>query len=455
MGTGSLSAAPVVHGAAASILLEKAADDPHTRLLAGIAGSGGSGKSLLLEALVAQYRAAGIQVSRGHNGLDQRGGTAPAAVLVDDAHRLDERALARIHGLIRERDVHLVVAYRPWPQRPSLERLAAALEQHHPPVVLGPLTREEITAHAAAALAGPAPQALVDRIVGMTGGMPWLVHAIMAAFHLEGRQALADPVTSPALVERLGQRLYTLDTELRELLLALAIGFDLAGHVPPALEQASDSIDHLVSRARAAGLLLPNGELFPLVRHVLLEITPAYRLHAQQRALVDVFTAEGRPIDGVARRLAQEGLKDPRVARALERAGDKALGGEPELAAKIYDEAQLAGSDELSLAARRAQAAAAVGDLDGAGRILDKLLTHQDPPDLARGVDVAASTWAQRGMLARSAQAYRWLGPERAGASAALAAVVMIGTGDREGAEAVLAAPAASASPTQAGRRYP
>ena len=53
-------------------------------------------------------------------------------------------------------------------------------------------------------------------------------------------------------------------------------------------------------------------------------------------------------------------------------------------------------------------------------------------------MDVAAAVWAQRGMLADSADIYRWLVPDRVGASAALAAVTMIGSGDRDGAETML-----------------
>ena len=41
-----------------------------------------------------------------------------------------------------------------------------------------------------------------------------------------------------------------------------------------------------------------------------------------------------------------------------------------------------------------------------------------DPPDLRLGVDVAAAVWAQRGMLARGADVYTWLGRARVGSSA-------------------------------------
>ncbi|HTN90204.1 MAG TPA: LuxR C-terminal-related transcriptional regulator, partial [Sorangium sp.] len=243
----------------------------------------------------------------------------------------------------------------------------------------------------------------------------------------------------------------TVERDLRELLLALTVGFDLSGQLPSTLELTHGSVDTLVAQARAAGLMLPGGQLVPLVRQAVLETTPAYRVCALQRALVDTIVAEGRRLDDVAERLALDGLKDARVARTLELAGDSALATRPTLAATFYREAVTAGSDERAVAARRAQAASAVGDLDGAARIVDDLVSHDDAPDLARAVDVAAAVWAQRGMLADSAEMYRWLGPDRIGASAALAAVTMIGSGDREGAETMLGLPSPAAPPTLRG----
>ncbi|RNE66607.1 LuxR family transcriptional regulator [Cryobacterium tepidiphilum] len=132
--------------------------------------------------------------------------------------------------------------------------------------------------------------------------------------------------------------------------------------------------------------------------------------------------------------MARSGFRDARVAHALERAGDKALADRPALARALYDEAQGAGADEWNLAARRAQAAAATGDLDAAARILDDLFAQENAPDLRRATNVAASVWARRGMLHRGVEAYRWPGSGAAGLSAPLATVAMIGIGDRAGA---------------------
>jgi DNA-binding CsgD family transcriptional regulator len=251
----------------------------------------------------------------------------------------------------------------------------------------------------------------------------------------------------------MAQRLRGENAAVRELLLALSVGFTLPGPLPHALEHklGSDDVEGLaalVARAESAGLLQPDGTVVGPVQHALLTVTPTARVHGLQRELVGRFAAEGRPLGDFARELARSGLADPRVAAELLKAADKALERDPGLAAQVYDEALLAGADEMATAARRAQAAAAVGDLDAAGRILDGLLTCPEPHDLVRGADVAAAVWAQRGLLARSADVYSWLGAARVGQSAPLAAVAMIGYGNRAGAEAMFRADSAPASPT-------
>ncbi|WP_167042802.1 helix-turn-helix transcriptional regulator [Salinibacterium sp. ZJ454] len=324
------------------------------------------------------------------------------------------------------------------------ETVAAAREHD-------PLLRADIAQHAAAALGGPAPAELVDELTEITGGIPWLVHRALELLRQEGRRALSGSVLSRATVAQLRRELGDVGGDLRELLLALAVGFDLSDTLPPAIEQQSGpGVDTLVAKAQAEGLLLPNGTVIPLLRETLLETTPTYRVRALQRTLVDTLTIEHRSLSDVARSLARSGLHDHRIASALETAGDRQLATQPTLAWALYDEAAAAGADPLATAAKRAQAASATGSLDGAARILDDLLSHDDPPDIARAVDVGASIWARRGMLARSTDLYRWLGAARVGSSAGLAAVAMLGTGDKDAAGAMLNGAPATGSPSLA-----
>jgi DNA-binding CsgD family transcriptional regulator len=432
----------------ATQLLTEAATEPTSRLLATVSGPGGSGKSLLLETLAAAYEEAGVPVSSGRQALGQDPVDEGTAVLIDDAHQLDDAELERVHRLADEQNVNLVVAYRSWPKLPALQRLTAVLEAHRRPVLLGPWTRQDVARYAAAARSDRLPAPVIDQVFRLTSGLPWLVQHVLEAID-DDRHIPSDPVKFGGLVNHVGYELERLEPNLRELLLALAVGFDPAGPLPSGLRELPGGIGPLMSQATAAGLVLPEGNLAPLMRNVLLHVTPQHHVRTIQRTLADCLannTAQA-PVD-VARGLVRGGLQDPRVARVLEDAGDGALASEPGLAATLYDEAAAAGADEAATAARRAQAALASGDLETAGRIIDRLLARPEAPDRLRGADVAASLWAQRGMLARSAQVYRWLGSPATEASRALAAVVMIGTGDPDEARSLLAGNHADNSPT-------
>ncbi|TNB70112.1 helix-turn-helix transcriptional regulator [Arthrobacter sp. BB-1] len=260
-------------------------------------------------------------------------------------------------------------------------------------------------------------------------------------------------VQEPGAAEQMARQLKGENAAMRELLLALSVGFVLPGPLPADLQRRLDtgdvqSLGALVERAEAAGLLTADGTVAGPAQQALLAVVPAAKVHALQRELVTAYARDGVPLGDVARELARGGLADSRVAAELEHAADKALDHDPALASQLYGEALLAGADEAATAARRAQAAAANGDLDAATRIIDSLLVCDDPPDVRRGVDVAAAVWAQRGMLARAADVYSWLGASRIGPSAPLAAVAMIGCGNRAGAEALFQPGAPPASPT-------
>ncbi|MFE4197217.1 LuxR C-terminal-related transcriptional regulator [Paenarthrobacter sp. NPDC056912] len=234
---------------------------------------------------------------------------------------------------------------------------------------------------------------------------------------------------------------------VRELLLALSVGFALPSPLPGRLADRGD-LERVIAAARNAGLLLADGSVAGTVQFSLLSSTPMPYVHALQKELVDTILGQGRLLGEVARELARSGLQDSRVVEELGAAADNVVDSDPQLAAELYAEAVQAGGGELSSAARRAQAAAATGDLDTAGRLVDRLLAMPDPPGLSLGVDVAAAVWAQRGMLSRAADTYSWLGTARMGGSAAQAAVAMIGSGNRAGAEEALEAGSSSGSPT-------
>ena len=256
-----MTAAETVHVAAgrrlvnrkAAQLLTEASTDPRSQLLASVSGPGGSGKSTLLENLAAVYSEAGIPVSSGRQVLQQGAVDEGTTVLIDDAHQWNDPELERIHRLVDGQPVNVVVAYRLWPQLPALKRLTATLEAHRRPVLLGPWTRDDVAAHAADTHGEPLPGPVVDRIFELTGGMPWLVQHALEAMGDRGRTLPKDPLEYGGLVDQVGYELERLEPNLRELLLALAVGFDPAGPMPAEVEDTLGGIDPLMSQPGVGG----------------------------------------------------------------------------------------------------------------------------------------------------------------------------------------------------------
>src|SRR5262249_6532117 len=143
-----------------------------------------------------------------------------------------------------------------------------------------------------------------------------------------------------------------------------------------------------------------------------------------------------RPVLQLAQQLIEAGVRGSDLAAIVEAAGDAILAGsastQPNAAAHaagLYAQAITAGADPGSVAARQAEASALAGDLDTALRLADQALSDPACPDLARAGTVAAAVLAHRGLLARSAEVYRWVGPDRMGSAAPLAALALLGTG--------------------------
>ncbi|BDI22348.1 LuxR C-terminal-related transcriptional regulator [Herbiconiux sp. L3-i23] len=429
---------------AAREFLDQISAVPGARIVVAITGARGSGKSALLDAVRDELSAHRTSASAPQ-------GDAPAAedevVLVDDAHLLAESRIRALRDLVDGGTASVIVAYPPFRRSPALHELSVALERHRPPIALGPLDRNEIAA--VLGVHGAAPSiGLVEAVEYQTAGMPWLVTRL--ARQLGTHPAVSDlSRAAAAVVERLTVELGALDPTLRDLLVALAVGFDSAGWIPPG-EEDRRRLDAHIADARDAGLLDPHGTVVPIVRRAILQSTPAYRIRALHGALVDAITRTGDLDPDVARELAKSRLHDARVEAVLVAAADAALDRDPAVAAGYYDAAVQAGSDPIALAARRARAALCAGDVALASRYVDEHLAQADA-DAAAVADVSAALWAHRGLLERAAASYRFIGGSSDALSSALAAVTMLAVGDVDGAERLFAALPTVAPPTLAG----
>ena len=430
---------------------EAVAARPLEPLAVAVTGPDGCGGTTLLAALRATYRHAHVPVAGLAQVLEGRVDPATTAVVVDDAQEAGPEALARLTALAQDPAARLVVAYRPWPRPAALTDLVAVLRQRRRPVVLSHLDPAQVSAWAGAAWGAPLPSGVLDLLLTQAGGLPTLVHQLLRCLH----DAPPAPGTSPVVPERTLQRLRhdldQLDAEVRHLLLVLALGLPVdQDAVTAALRVPVAEADELLDRARATGLLRADGALVPLAARTLVASCPAERVHGLQRSLLAsaVERGDAPAALALARSLARAGCRDPRVAASLEDAGRRCAATDPVLARALHAEALDAGSPPAPGAARRAELAVLLGDLDAGLREVDGLLAEEDPPDLARAVAAAATALARRGALDRSAELHRWLGPERSGARAGLGAVALMGVGDRAGAQALLAQAQRGGPPT-------
>ncbi|MGH3828002.1 MAG: LuxR C-terminal-related transcriptional regulator [Pseudonocardiaceae bacterium] len=259
-------------------------------------------------------------------------------------------------------------------------------------------------------------------------------------------------VPPPEAVDRVRHDLDQLAPQLRAVLLAVGLG---AVPDPDILAQVLvldlAVVTDLLSLAHAHGLLLEAGpgaeiRVSPLVRQALVAGAAPGTRRVVQRLVLAAHRERGRPVLDLAQELVADGARGSDLAAVFEAAADAALPG-PD-AARLYTQAVTAGADSVALAPRRAEAAALAGDLDGALCLADQALADPSCPDLTRAGNVAAAVLATRGLLARSAEVYRWVAAAGKCPVTPLAALAWLGTGSLGQAREALAVSAGDRPPT-------
>ncbi|MCM3846035.1 LuxR C-terminal-related transcriptional regulator [Pseudonocardia sp. DR1-2] len=428
--TPAASTGPLAGAPAAVALVRAVAEDPDAPRLVAVTGPAGAGKSTVLRELVRVWTEAGA-------GQD--------VTVVDDAHELGDDELADLRGRAGRPGARLVVAFRPWPRSRALARLGATLAAAAPPLVLGALDAAGIAARAAR-LAGVRISDEAVRVVAeRTAGAPVLVDRLLAHGRVGG------PVP-PQLAEQIGYAVDAEDPRVVELVTVLALGAPVDGEVLVPLLGISDAagigvgaeiaeLDELSGRAVAAGLCTPDGRVVPLVAEAIrTRVAPARRAELR-RHLAEIELDRGGSVLAVARTLRGSGATGERAAAVFRAAAAEAARAESPDAVRFYAEAVAAGAPPLTVAAHRAQAHLVAGDLDGALGHADSVLSATDAveaTDAVRAGSVAAAVLARRGLLARSAELYRWTAAVSGERPPAAAVPVLIGTGALEEARAVV-----------------
>jgi DNA-binding CsgD family transcriptional regulator len=412
-----------------------------------VSGGIGTGKSSVLAAIRSALRAAGVAVL---TRPPRDGDDSAAAVVIDDAHLLDDAELGRLGELVADPASMVVVAAQPLAHHPALRSLATAMERENPVVSLGALSPAEVNRSATETLGAPPPSEIVRSLLVATAGLPFLLRPAIAAASSPDGEAPATAIMQAAkfaLIERLRR----LDEPVLDTLLVSSLSPELGpDDVAAALRIGAEDVQVLVDRARASGLIEPSHShaFLRSVHRCVAGIIGTARHHDTEISLL-VSQIESSTLSAdLALRLAEHGLRDDRLATAL---ADLAAHtrGQPARAARLYRAAADAGATALS--SRLADALALTGDCTAAGRLADELLGCDDAAERAAAVRIAASIAMHDGGAAQAADLFRWLGPHPDTFVSAAGAIVAVAAGDLEVARAALSAESAG-PPTSAAR---
>jgi len=412
-----------------------------------VSGGIGTGKSSVLAAIRSALREAqvGVLTRPPRDGDD-----SAAAVVIDDAHLLDDADLGRLGELVANPASTVVVAAQPLAHHAGLRSLVVTIERENPVVSLGALSPADVNRMATEILGAPMTSEIIRSLMVATAGLPFLLQPAIAAAGSPDGEAPAMAIMQAAkfaLIERLRR----MDEPVLDTLLVSSLSPELGpDDVAGALRVGAEDAQVLVDRARASGLIEPSHshEFLRSVHLCIAGIIGTARHHdTELSVLVSQIESSTLSAD-LALRMAEHGLQDDRLATALADLASRTR-GQPARAARLYRAAADAGATALS--ARLADALALTGDCTTAGRLADELLGSEDAAERAAAVRIAASIAMHDGGAAQAADLFRWLGPYPDAFVSAAGAIVAVAAGDLEAASRALSAESAG-PPTSTAR---
>ena len=177
----------------------------------------------MLAAVRSALRAAEVAVlTRPPRDGDESG----AAVVIDDAHLLDDAELDQLVDRVADPASTIVVATEPLAHHPALRSLATAIERENPVVSLGALSPPDVNRIATEILGAPPTSEIVRSLMVSTAGLPFLLQPAIAAAASRDGEAPATAIMQAAkfaLIERLRR----LDEPVLDTLLVSSLSPDL------------------------------------------------------------------------------------------------------------------------------------------------------------------------------------------------------------------------------------
>ncbi|MEU7142188.1 LuxR C-terminal-related transcriptional regulator [Nocardia sp. NPDC046473] len=412
-----------------------------------IRGRSQTGKSTLLNEIRLRLRARGIPLQdtpavdtppTDNVSSPNGSGTHPApttelrpALIVDNAHTLSQSELEYLCTTIESGQRTVVIAAQPRPHDLRLRALADTIARRGRVVELRALGVADI-APFARELGMMVPRQVSQHIHRQTDGIRGGVVAALTAA-CSARLDAGIGAVDAAIAAWARALLDNLAPDLLETLVVATTGAGLdASELTEVLGVEPVAAQHLIDRARASALVTDADLLLTPAVGPLRTLLGDRRFVAVQRKLLGARLDAGLLRDHTALLLAESGVRDPRLAEFLAAAAEKA-GRE---AVRYYAAAAATGADPDLIALRWAEAAGRNGDGETAMRLAEPVLARSgvSSTELADAVRICAAALTRRGLVARAAQLYSWLGAQRVGADWAIGATVLSLAGDVSGA---------------------
>ncbi len=394
-----------------------------------ISGGIGTGKSTALQAVRRKLGDSGrIVCSRVPDSAN-----TDSAVVIDDAHLLDDAALRELAELADDSDRAIVVAAEPRDHDRALRGLAAALERDRPRMTLGRLSSGEISHLVADPSGHPPSPGVLAAVLAASAGVPFLLAAIAAA----PRPLTAASVARAAELALL-ERLRRLDQTALEALVIASLSTGLGA----ADLAAASGVDPqrgpaLIDQARGTGLLEPSYpvEFLRSVHRAAAHLVGATRHHELEKLLLRTQLDSSTLSLHLASELAEHGVRDDSLAAWLR--GRIATGpDDPTDRVRLHRAAVSAGAQDMRAAL--ADSLAVSGDTVAAAALADELLGSTEDVERAGGVRIAAGIAAHNGNYAHAGELFDWLGPYPDATVGSAAALVHAANGKLAAARAAL-----------------
>ena len=353
---------------------------------------------------------------------------SPLALLVDDAHWLDEQSLAWLEYLSRRLDgLPILVVATTRPEEPLRHRLTTAATATRGELIeLHPLSGDAVRELLDASLEESADPQFEYAFETATRGNPFLVHELLRTIRQE---RLPTDASGAPLLRRLGSdrigtavllRMHQLSPDSVELARAVAIlGRGRSLSVAARLADLDDATAaRAVEALLAAELLEPGPELrfhHPVVQTSVYQDMPAPVRALRHRRAARLLAEAGASVSEVASQLLEaESAGDPWAVAALRSAADDARSRGAPRAAIIFLEralAELPASRDPGLLLELGRAAHAALEIPTAIDALSEALQIADPADRGRAALELARVLLHAG---RGENAFRLLRSELA-----------------------------------------